>query len=76
MHIPTNSLFFSGSIFPWRKNGFPSAVAMLQSMPDVVRFQYSEKDGDYRLFGIGSDDMFMPSWVVKAQGKNECLSAC
>ena len=42
---------------------------MLEHMPDVVRFQYCPMDGDYRLYGIGTKDMFMPSWVVKAQGK-------
>ena len=60
-----------GSAFPWRRCGFSSAVAMLEGMPDVVRFQYSPKDGDYRLYGKGTKDMYMPSWVVKAQGKGE-----
>lgn len=43
---------------------------MLQCMEDVVRFQYSPKDGEYRLYGIGTSAMFMPSWVVKAQGES------
>ena len=58
-----------GSVFPWKKCGFPSPIALLQSMEDVVRFQYSSRDGDYRLYGMGTSDMFMPSWVVKAQGE-------
>lgn len=58
-------------VFPWKKCGFPSAVVMLEHMPDVVRFQYSPMDGDYRLYGIGTKDMFMPSWVVKAQGREK-----
>ena len=53
--------------FPWKQCGFPNAVAMLRQMPDVVTFQYSP-DGDYKLYGKGTSDMFMPSWVVKAQG--------
>ena len=57
-----------GVVFPWKKCGFPSAVCMLEHMPDAVRFQYSPMDGEYRLYGIGTKDMYMPSWVVKAQG--------
>ncbi len=58
----------SGVAFPWKKCGFPSPVLMLEHMPEVVRFQYNPSYGEYRLFGIGTKDMFMPSWVVKAQG--------
>lgn len=43
---------------------------MLSSMSDVVRFQYLHQSGGYRLFGIADDKMFLPSWVVKAHGKN------
>ena len=50
------------------KLGYGTAKDLLAAMPDTVRFEYSEKDADYRLYGIGTKEMFMPSWVVKAQG--------
>lgn len=64
LYVP---VFITGSVFPWKKCGFHSAIALLERMSDVVRFQYSPKDGEYRLYGIGTSDMFMPSWVVRAQ---------
>ena len=59
----------TGSEFPWKKNRFPSIFGMLQAMPEAVRLQPpSLSEPEWRLYGIGSSDMFMPSWVVKAQG--------
>ena len=44
---------------------------MLQAMPEAVHFEYSNKDGDYKLHGVGdSKSFFMPSWVLKTQGEN------
>lgn len=38
-------------------------------MPDVVRFEFSAKDGGYRLYPIADRHAFMPSWFKKAQGR-------
>ena len=44
---------------------------MLHAMPKAVRFHFSNTEAECRLYGIGSSEMFMPSWVVKAQGMVE-----
>jgi len=59
---------YLGSDFPWRKNGFSSLIDMLRAMPEAVRFDPAPYVPECRLYGIGSRDMFMPSWVIKAQG--------
>lgn len=59
-----------GEEFPWRGLGYQSAVHLLQTMPTVVRFQFSQKDNDYQLFGVGDKHSFMPSWVKKAEGSS------
>lgn len=58
-----------GEEFPWRKLGFQTLVEMLNAMPDVVRFEFSAKDGGYRLYPIADRHAFMPSWFKKAQGR-------
>lgn len=57
-----------GEEFPWRKLGFPSATSLLQAMTDVARFEFSKKDGDYKVYGIADGMVYTPSWFVKAQG--------
>ena len=64
IHVPV------GVAFPWRRCGFSSAADMLKCMSDTCRFEYSPKDSEYRLYGIGTREMFMPSWVVEAQSKH------
>ena len=59
-----------GKEFPWRELGFKTFVDMLRAMPEAVRFEYSDKDGDYRLYGIADGRSYMPSWLVKAQGSS------
>ncbi len=54
--------------FPWKSLGFGSPVELLRAMPDSVRFEFCEKDGEYRLYGIGNGHCYMPSWFIKAQG--------
>ena len=47
-------------------------ISLLQAMPDAVHFEYSNKDGDYKLHGVGdSKSFFMPSWILKTQGGRE-----
>ena len=42
---------------------------MLQAMPEAVHFDYSQKDNDYLLRGVGDkNSFFMPSWQQKTQG--------
>lgn len=44
-------------------------ISMLQAMPEAVHFDYSQKDGDYLLRGVGDkNSFFMPSWQQKTQG--------
>lgn len=60
----------AGESFPWRRLGYSSMISMLQAMPEAVHFEYSNKDGDYKLHGVGdSKSFFMPSWVLKTQGE-------
>ena len=54
--------------FPWRELGYGCPLDLLQAMDDVVRVEKA-LEGTVTLFGIGSEQMFMPSWVKKAQGK-------
>lgn len=54
--------------FPWRSLGYKSPIELLQAMPTAARFEYSEKDGDYRLYGTVNGHCYMPSWFIKAQG--------
>jgi len=65
-----------GEEFPWRKLGFGSANSLLQAMTEVVRFEFSQKDGDYRLYGIADGMVYTPSWFVKAQGRGMPLPVC
>ena len=58
-----------GEEFPWRKLGFRSATSLLQAMTDVARFEFSKKDGDYRVYGIADEMVYTPSWFLKAQGR-------
>lgn len=51
--------------FPWRSLGYASPADMLQAMPDVVRFTFSQKDGDYKLYGMADTKVFNPSWFLK-----------
>lgn len=62
-----------GEEFPWRKLGFRSATSLLQAMTDVARFEFSKKDGDYKVYGIADGMVYTPSWFVKAQGKDNYL---
>ena len=62
-----------GEEFPWRKLGFCSAGSLLHSMTEVVRFEFSQKDGNYRLYGIADRMVYTPSWFVKAQGIDTLL---
>ena len=59
-----------GEEFPWRKLGFRSATSLLQAMTDVARFEFSKKDGDYKVYGIADGMVYTPSWFVKAQGRD------
>ena len=44
-------------------------ISVLQVMPEAVHFDYSQKDGDYLLRGVGDkNSFFMPSWQQKTQG--------
>ena len=44
-------------------------ISVLQAMPEAVHFDYSQKDGDYLLRGVGDkNSFFMPSWQQKTQG--------
>ena len=54
--------------FPWKTLGFKSPVDLLRAMPEAVRFEFSQKDGEYRLYGTGNGHCYMPSWFVRAQG--------
>lgn len=54
--------------FPWRELGHACPLDLLRAMDDVVRVEMA-RDGSVTLFGIGSESMFMPSWVKKAQGR-------
>lgn len=58
-----------GEEFPWKKLGFRSATSLLQAMTDVARFEFSTKDGDYRVYGIADEMVYTPSWFLKAQGR-------
>ncbi len=66
---PSLSCTLLGSAFPWKQNGYSSAVALLQAIPEAVRFDSHPSEPECKLYGIGSRDMFMPSWVIKAQGE-------
>ena len=58
-----------GEPFPWRRLGYPNMISMLQAMPEAVHFDYSQKDSDYLLRGVGDkNSFFMPSWQQKTQG--------
>ena len=61
----------SFEVFPWRKLGYASAADMLQAMPAVVRFTFSQKDGDYKLYGVADKDVFNPSWFLKHEFKGD-----
>ena len=47
-------------------------------MPEAVHLEYSPKNSDYKLHGVGDrKSFFMPSWVLKTQGiKNVCAGVC
>ena len=62
-----------GEEFPWRKLGFRSSTSLLQAMTDVARFEFSKKDGDYKVYGIADGMVYTPSWFVKAQGDDNYL---
>ena len=58
-----------GEPFPWRRLGYPNMISLLQAMPEAVHFDYSQKDSDYLLHGVGDkNSFFMPSWQRKTQG--------
>ena len=45
--------------------GYSSPANLLKVMPSVARWQYSDKEGEYRIFGVADNTSYLPSWLKK-----------
>lgn len=50
------------------KYGFRDLYEFLLAVPDVARLQYSPKDGENRVFGVGGQGVYMSAHAKKAEG--------
>lgn len=50
------------------KYGFHDLYEFLLAVPDVARLEYSPKDGENRVFGVGGDGFYMSAHAKKAEG--------
>lgn len=50
------------------KYGYRDVYQFLLAVPDVARLEYSPKDGENRVFGVGGEGVFMSAHAKKAQG--------
>lgn len=59
-----------GKPFPFKKLGFSSLKECLESIPDVVRFEYSQEASKWILYAVADDKSFMSSFTRKKQLSN------
>lgn len=60
---------FVHNMLKYKEMGFSGLQAFLEAIPDVCRLEYSQKDMAYRIFGISKPNVFVSSFVQKAQGR-------
>ena len=51
-----------------KEYGYKNLYEFLLALPDVVRLEYSEKNGENVVFGVGDKAVFMSHHAKKAQG--------
>ena len=51
--------------------GYSSAADLLKAMPRVVSWKFSEKDKEYRIYGIANANNYLPSWLRKFDGQKQ-----
>ncbi|PIK39893.1 Tudor domain-containing protein 5 [Apostichopus japonicus] len=56
--------------FPYKSYGFSSLQECLQSIPDVVRFEFSQKASRWILYAVADETSFMSSFTKKKQLSN------
>lgn len=51
-----------------KKYGFQDLYEFLLAIPDVARLEYSVKDGENKVFGVGEKGVYMSDHAKKAEG--------
>ena len=60
----------AGETLKWKELGFAHLFDFLEAVPDVARMEWSDKDNQNRVFGVGDPNaFFMSLHAQKAQGK-------
>ena len=52
----------------FRKYGYQDLFEFLLAIPDVARLEYSPKDGENKVFGVGEKGIYMSVHAKKAEG--------